>query len=452
MRPYLRAANVTWKGLDLRDVNEMNFPPDQVEQYRLQPGDILLAEASGSASEVGKPALWNGEIDDCCFQNTLIRIRPKTALSKYLLLHFTGDASLGRFSHAARGVGIHHLGAAAMTAWPVALAPLPEQRRIVDEIEKQFARLDAAVAGLKRVQASLKRYRASVLKAACEGRLVSTEAELARREGRALGTADQLTEQTRGAKESLLKGTNDGLVPEGWRFSPLEPLLSEPLVNGRSVPDREGGFPVLRLTCLGAGRVDLSAFKEGAWTRAEATPYLVRDGDFLIARGNGSLRLVGRGGLVDGSDGSVAFPDTLIRVRPDLESVDPRFLCQIWAAPFVRRQIEASARTTAGIYKVNQDHLRGILLPLPPLAEQHRLVAEVDRRLSVIDELESTIDTNLARCARLRQSILKRAFEGKLVPQDPNDEPASALLARLRKERDEEPGRPAKRKPRRAGD
>jgi type I restriction enzyme S subunit len=75
MKPYLRAANVTWDGLALDDVKEMHFSPKEVATFRLAPGDILLSEASGSASEVGKPALWRGEIEDCCFQNTLLRVR-----------------------------------------------------------------------------------------------------------------------------------------------------------------------------------------------------------------------------------------------------------------------------------------------------------------------------------------------------------------------------------------
>ena len=79
--------------------------------------------------------------------------------------------------------------------------------------------------------------------------------------------------------------------------------------------------------------------------------------------------------------------------------------------------------------------IRGFVVSLPPLLEQHRIVSEVDRRLSILDELEATVEANLKRAERLRQSILKRAFEGKLVPQDPNDEPASVLLERIRAER-----------------
>jgi type I restriction enzyme S subunit len=94
-----------------------------------------------------------------------------------------------------------------------------------------------------------------------------------------------------------------------------------------------------------------------------------------------------------------------------------------------------SERRGVGLFNLNLQQVRELVVPLPPLSEQHRIVADVERRLSIADEIGTTLDSALARAARLRQSILKRAFEGKLVPQDPNDEQASALLERIRAER-----------------
>ena len=105
MRPYMRAANVTWQGISLHDVKEMDFTPDEFETYALRRGDLLLSEASGSASEVGKPAIWNDEVQDCCLQNTLIRVRAPEPLVPFLHLHFYKDALTGAFARAARGVG-----------------------------------------------------------------------------------------------------------------------------------------------------------------------------------------------------------------------------------------------------------------------------------------------------------------------------------------------------------
>jgi type I restriction enzyme, S subunit len=143
MRPYLRAANVNWSGLDLSDVKEMNFTEAESATYELHRGDVLLAEASGTASEVGKPAVWRNEIEGCCFQNTLIRVRPCRVSSEYLRYFFFSEARSGRIGAAAPGIGIHHIGSARLAVWPVAVPPINEQLRIVAAIEEQFSRLDA---------------------------------------------------------------------------------------------------------------------------------------------------------------------------------------------------------------------------------------------------------------------------------------------------------------------
>ncbi len=122
----------------------------------------------------------------------------------------------------------------------------------------------------------------------------------------------------------------------------------------------------------------------------------------------------------------------MIRVRFSPELRQTNWIPTIWPSTIFRRQVEQRVKTTAGIYKISQPQLRSIAVPLPPLAEQRRIVAEVERRLSVIDELEMQVEANLKRAERLREAILKRAFEGKLVPQDPRDEPASMLLERIK--------------------
>ncbi len=335
----------------------------------------------------------------------------------------------------------------------VPIPPFPEQRRIVAEIEKQFTRLDASVAALRRAQANLKRYRASVLRAACSGELAPTEAELARAEGREYEPADVLLErilaQRRARWESLEKRrgkykepaapdtSNLPPLPEGWVWVTVDSLIIESLANGRSVKTASGGFPVLRLTALQDGQINQNEFKTGAWTAEEAKPFLIQEGDFFVSRGNGSINLVGLGGIVGPVEMPVAYPDTLIRLRLHPEVV-LNFFGQVWNSATIRHQVESTARTTAGIHKVNQQDISMCVVPLPPLAEQQRIVAEVERRLSVIQQAEAVVEASLQRAERLRQSILKRAFAGELAPQDPDDEPASVLLERIRAQREAE--------------
>ena len=210
------------------------------------------------------------------------------------------------------------------------------------------------------------------------------------------------------------KTKNNDELPEGWQWAKLESLLSESLSNGRSTQTTIDGFPVLRLTALKNGKIDLRERKIGAWTKEQAQNFLVKNGDFFVSRGNGSLHLVGRGGLVEQEPDEVAYPDTLIRIRVSPNICDIKYLRTVWDSSLVRNQIETTARTTAGIYKINQKDLGNFIIPLPPLDEQRRIVAEVERRLSVVGEVESAVEVGLVRAGRLRQSVLRSAFEGRL--------------------------------------
>ncbi len=421
---------------------------------RLQPGDVLVVKdgattgktAYFSDSSDGRPIVVNEHVFIC---------RPLTAgiTPRWLFYCLWGEPSQAQIRACFRGSAQGGIIRSFVNEVTLPLPPLPEQHRIVAEIETQFTRLDASVAALRRAQANLKRYRASVLKDACEGRLVPTEAELARSEGREYEPADVLLERIlaerrvrwesqekrRGKYREPSAPDTSALptLPEGWVWATVERLIVEPLANGRSVKTVGEGFPVLRLTALREGEIDETEHKIGKWTAQQAEPFLIQKGDFFVSRGSGSIRLVGIGGLVREVESAVAFPDTMIRFRLN-EFVLKQYFSLVWNSYVVRAQVETSARTTAGIYKVNQQDLAAMTIPLPPLAEQRRIVAEVERRLSVAQQAEATVEASLARAERLRQSILKQAFSGRLVPQDPGDEPASVLLERIRAEREAE--------------
>lgn len=373
MVPYLRAANVTWDGLDLSDVKSMNFTPQEQEIYRLRHGDVVLGEASGSPHEVGKPAIWRNDLDGCCFQNTLLRVRPNTKVvsSEFLRYLFLCDALTGGFAAASRGVGIHHLGAAAMNGWSVPLPSRAEQDAIVDAVDEELTRVDRGTMNLRRITRHATLFRRSLL-----------EAELTHR---------------------------------SWPSMTLAEILSEPLINGRSVKDASTGFRVLRLTAVRNGAIDTTQSKIGDWSREDASRFKIKKGDFLIVRGNGSRDIVGRGGLVS-SDDEVAFPDTMIRARIDPERAMPQYVQHVWDSVGVRRQIERAARTTAGILKVNQPILEGITLPLPTLDEQAKLV----QVMSDFDASDKYVVSGLQRASRLadrlRASLLFAAFSGRLFP------------------------------------
>ena len=341
------------------------------------------------------------------------------------------------------------------------LAPLPEQHRIVAKVDSLFAKLDDGIAALKRAEANLERYRASVLKAAVEGRLTErwrgdnppdeTGEELLRRilaERRRRWEEEQLASfAAKGRKpprnwkskyKAPLAPDRSDLpaLPEGWCWATVDQVASG-MKNGRSVRTRPGGFPVFRLSAITGGVLNESDVKEGDWGAEEAEPFRVRPGDFFVSRGNGSLDLVGRASFAGNGGIEAAFPDTMIRVAFGARRlVNPRFVAAVWNSQFVRSQIVRSARTSAGIHKINQADLARVRLPVPPMNEQRAIVDSLRASDFAGSRPGVWIKAALTGATALRQSILKRAFEGRLVPQDPDDEPAAVLLERIRAARE----------------
>ena len=169
---YIRAANITDAGLDLSDLLEMEFTPKEFEQYQLLYGDLVLSEASGSPKHVGKPAMWRNKIENCCFQNTIIRLRPKEiALSTFLLWLFKYYYHTGFFANISGGVGINHLSAGKFSNIEISLPSLEEQQLIVDELESKLTVCDKIEETISQSLLQAESLRQSILKKAFEGKL-----------------------------------------------------------------------------------------------------------------------------------------------------------------------------------------------------------------------------------------------------------------------------------------
>jgi type I restriction enzyme S subunit len=314
----------------------------------------------------------------------------------------------------------------------IPVAPLPEQRRIVAEIEKQFTRLEAGVTALRRVQANLKRYRAAVLKAACEGRLVPTEAALARSSrstkngppsyetGEAL-LARILTErrnnlQGRGKYEEPKVANTSELPPltESWAWATVEQLLRNDSGLGYGIlkPGNEdpNGVPMVRVMDIGDGKLSgTEIVKVEPKLSEEFNRTVLESGDILLA----VMATVGRCTVVPEHLVGANVNRALAVIKPT-GLVPSKFLELALRSPRLQQLFQKNKIGSAQA-RINLSDLRTYCLPLPPLAEQTRIVAEVERRLSVVEELESVVSANLQRATRLRQSILQRAFTGELT-------------------------------------
>ena len=172
MHPYVRAANITWSGWSFSDVKEMNFNPRDFERYKLQIGDVLVNEGSGSADEVGKPAIWRGEIENCCFQNTLICVRPFEKMSEYLYLVFLHAALSKAFVEETRGIGIRHIGKERFAAFLIPLPPIREQQEIVRRVKTLFAYADRLEVRYQNADKRVEQITSALLSTAFRGELV----------------------------------------------------------------------------------------------------------------------------------------------------------------------------------------------------------------------------------------------------------------------------------------
>jgi type I restriction enzyme S subunit len=170
--PYLRAANITEDGLDLSDVLEMDFLPQEVETYRLRHGDLVVSEASGSPDQVGKPAIWRDEMAVCCFQNTVIRLRPVSVASEFVLVLLQHCYFNRVFASLSGGVGINHLGAKRLARVPVPLAPAAEQDLIVASVAQHLDAVKQTRSEIGQELARSAQLRGAMLARAFQGELV----------------------------------------------------------------------------------------------------------------------------------------------------------------------------------------------------------------------------------------------------------------------------------------
>jgi type I restriction enzyme, S subunit len=339
---------------------------------------------------------------------------------------------------------------------PFPVAPIAEQERIVGEIEKQFTRLDAAVAALNRVHTNLKRYRAAVLKAACEGRLVPTEAELARQEGRSYEPASVLLQRVLAKRRSRWEEARTG--GKNTEYKPPSDLLSLPNQAGGwswaslgSIAELKGGLtkgqkrkpgeivrdvPYLRVANVQRGYLDLDEVKTIKATEQQIRELRLEKGDVLFNEG-GDRDKLGRGWVWDGTITECVHQNHVFRARLIGDVMPPKFLS--WYGNSIgQRYFADEGKQTTNLASINMTKLSMLPVPIPPVAEQKRIVAELERRLSIFDEVDAGVTADLTRAERLRQAILRTAFMGKLVSQDPKDEPADALLELIRSQRNKE--------------
>lgn len=389
--PLLRATNIQNGSLILD--NDLVYAPIKVikpEQY-LQEGDIVVCMSSGSKHLVGKTGqvnkVWKGTFGTFCAV-----IRPDDKINKkFLGYYFSAPTYRNFISKQSAGININNLKPSDFDLLEIPIPTLEEQNQIVSKIEELFSQLDAGVAGLKRVQELLKQYRASVLKAAFEGRLVPQDPN------------DKPNTQIssnlqRGWKWVRISDVAD-INKRAGILKELNDDLEVTFVPMASVDAVSGAISTPEIKKLGEVKKGYTSFIEGDVIFAKITPCM-ENGKAAIAR-----NLINRIGF-----GSTEFH--VLRANP---LVLPEWLYYFIRQESFRRNAKANFTGTAGQMRVPKQFLIDHIIPLPPIYEQRKIVNSIESITSFIEEIGRLASVNIIRADRLRQTILKSAFEGKLI-------------------------------------
>lgn len=441
---HLRPMNISRDGkIDLNTVKYVEV----VDYPKLRPGDIIFNNTN-SPEWVGKTAYITTD-SNWTFSNHMTRIR--------LIDEEVDYRWVAHYLHFLQAVGFfqsnctNHVNQASINVSflekrvSLPLAPLAEQRRIVEAIEAAFTKLDAGVAALKRLRANLKRYKAAVLKAAAEGTLVPQDPtdepaavllERILRERRQKWETEQIAKGRDPRKlkyEEPKAPDTDDLpdLPEGWVWASLGQITYR-VTDGTHQPPifEESGIPFIFIRHINSGKV---IFKDTKFISKQT--YEVLNSRSPVELGDILYSAVGSYGIAVPVwiTEKFAFQRHIAHIKPVTKELT-NYLSIFLNSHFGRFQAHKAARGVAQ-KTVTLGDLSSFVVPLPPENEMGRIVNETTRELSVLDQMFSVIETNLKRAERLRQAILRDAFAGRLVQQDPTDEPVSELLKRIQRDR-----------------
>jgi type I restriction enzyme, S subunit len=421
-------------------------------------GEILVANVGAG---VGTTVIMPKIKDRATLAPNMFLVYLFDDISNEYFFHYSKSISYWReLKNVSSGSGQPKINKKQFKSINIPVPPKNEQDRIVCKLDELLTKLDVGIETLKQVQTLLKKYRQSVLKSAVEGKLTSN---WRRQHKEGLEPADKLlerilkerkekweSEQLTNFKAKRKKSPKDWQnkykepsppdtsnlpeLPEGWVWGSIDQIAYNVRYGSSSKTNMDSdGIPVLRMGNILEGKLIFDNLKYLLPDHNEFPDLFLQSGDLLFNRTN-SKELVGKTSIFKGKPNPCSFASYLIRVR-FCGKISSDFYSFFINSPYGRSWINSVVSQQVGQANVNGTKLKNLTVPLPSSQEQEAIVKEVERIFSIIDGTDNLVESELKRSNSLRQSILKKAFEGKLVPQDPNDEPASVLLERIKAEK-----------------
>ena len=465
----LRTSDITSGRISWETVPYCSDNPADWEKYIVKDGDILVSRAGsvGVSYLVTKPP-------KAVFASYLIRFKP--FIDRQFLAYFLQSPNYWvAIADEKLGIAVPNVNATKLKSITLPIPPAAEQCRIVAKIEELFSELDKGVESLKTALAQLKVYRQALLKHAFEGKLTAQWREenkdklekpdqlLARiKQEREARYEQQLQEWTaavgtweeggkRGKRPAMPKPANDPSpigkedrdclldLPDGWAWVRLAQIFSISPQNGVYKPASEygSGTQIIRIDDFYGGQLTRrTGFKKLRLSNEEIEKYKVQNSDLIINRVN-SIEYLGKCALVDSLTENTVFESNIMKCCVIEDMISKAYVAAYLASHEGRNRLCENAKHAVNQASINQTDVGNTLVPITSMEEQLLIVQKIEQKLSQTDALISQIEGHLKKAEALRQSILKRAFAGQLVAQDPSDEPASILLDRIRTEREQ---------------
>lgn len=435
--------------------------PENKKKYLLEENDILISRAGS----VGKSYIVLNPMN-AVFASYLVRIKPRV-LPYFVFYYLQSLYYWNQIWDKSSGIAIPNVNGSKLGAITLPLAPLAEQRRIVSRIDELFSKIEAGERAIAAARAGLARYRKAILKAAVTGALTEDwraqrgepeetgadlldrvlkerrtaweEAELAKLSAKGKPEPKSAAEWTRFRaryKEPAPAAPIDPLcIPSSWTWTNLGQLS---LIKGGVTVDRKRQpeipmtLPYLRVANVQNGHIDLENVKTITIEKSKVAEYLLKPGDILLNEG-GDLDKLGRGWVWSGQIEKCIHQNHVFRARPIIREISSRFI-SFYTNTLGQTFFMERGKQSINLASISLSSISKLPVPLPNIEEQREIVSRLEKVLSRMTAAEVALDAQEYTARALKQSILKAAFEGRLVAQDPNDEPASELLTRVKKD------------------